>query len=303
MTRSKTTTAVLATKLEPSSKIVLPAEPEPWRLTLRHLTSDDDYARCEALQQATWGEGFPELASTTMMKISQKVGGLAAGAFDPDGVLRGLIFGITGQRGGEPAHWSHITAVEGSLQGLGLGRHLKAFQRRFLLELGVEKAFWTYDPLVARNAHLNINRLGAEPVEYHEDFYGDGGTNALHRGLGTDRFIVEWRLEAPQVERALSAGSAASTAPSVLSPVVNASETGDPLDTRPPELLDVPEVWIEVPLDIQTTKQETPELAVRWRRASRWAFQSYMAGEYRVTGFRRQGHRGFYLLQRSSRPS
>lgn len=277
------------------NQVELRTDDSTLRLTLRHLRSDDDYTRCEALQRATWGQEFPQIASATMMKISQKVGGLSAGAFDGDGNLRGLIFGITGLRGGEPGHWSHITAVDAALRGLGLGRHLKAFQRCFLLDTGVEKVYWTYDPLEARNAHLNINRLGAEPVEYHEDFYGDGADNALHRGLGTDRFIVEWRLASPEVEEALREGHRAPEPSSA--PVINASPDGKPRTETPDSMPDLPEIRIEVPLDVQTVRDTEPELAIRWRQASRWAFQTYMGRGYRVRAFQRQDGRGFYLLR------
>lgn len=286
----------------PASTVSAPTEVElstgdgPRRLTLRHLRSDDDYARCEDLQRATWGQDFPQIASATMMKISQKVGGLSGGAFDDAGNLLGLIFGISGMRNGEPAHWSHITAVAPSLRGLGLGRHLKAFQRRFLLEIGVEKVYWTYDPLESRNAHLNLNRLGAEPVEYHEDFYGDGADNALHRGLGTDRFIVEWRLASPEVEEALHHGPRARESPTA--PLVNADDEGTPRITAPDSPPDAAEIRIEVPLDVQTVKDARPELAIAWRRATRWAFQGYMSRGYRVQAFQRQAGRGFYLLRR-----
>ena len=278
------------------TEIVLSTSDGPRRLTLRHLRSDDDYTRCEDLQRATWGQDFPQIASATMMKISQKVGGLSGGAFDDAGNLLGLIFGISGMRNGEPAHWSHITAVAPSLRGLGLGRHLKAFQRRFLLEIGVEKVYWTYDPLEARNAHLNLNRLGAEPIEYHEDFYGDCADNALHRGLGTDRFIVEWRLASAEVERALRGAPPAQESPATL--LVNADDEGAPRTDAPDSAPDAPEIRIEVPLDVQTVKDEEPGLAVSWRRATRWAFQEYMGRAYRVQAFQRTGGRGFYLLRR-----
>ncbi|HWZ57452.1 MAG TPA: hypothetical protein VNW46_00650, partial [Gemmatimonadaceae bacterium] len=53
-----------------------------------------------------------------------------------------------------------------------------------------------YDPLVARNAHFNINRLGAEIVEYVTDMYGTTGST-LHGDVATDRFVVRWRLTEP----------------------------------------------------------------------------------------------------------
>jgi predicted GNAT superfamily acetyltransferase len=65
-----------------------------------------------------------------------------------------------------------MLAVQPAAQGQGLGRRLKAYQRSCLLALGIEVACWTYDPLVAANAHLNLNRLGARATQYLPDLYG-----------------------------------------------------------------------------------------------------------------------------------
>ena len=231
-----------------------------------------------------------------MMKISQKVGGVAAGAFGPDGRLYGLIFGLTGLRDGHTTHWSHIMAVESGLRGRGLGRYLKAFQRALLLELGVRTMIWTYDPLVARNAHLNLQRLGAEPVEYHPNFYGDGGQNELHRGIGTDRFIVEWRLDGAKVEQRLRGEEDPGTeAFRSLSPV-NSQPSGVPRRDEFP-LPEAPRVLIEIPLDVQEVKERDGDEAMAWRLSTRRAFQHYFARGYRVRSFLRGQMAGSYALE------
>src|SRR6201999_2681869 len=104
-------------------------------------------------------------------------------------------FGLTGVRGGRLVHWSHMLAVAPGARDLGLGTRLKLFQRDLLRELGVLSVLWTYDPLEARNAHLNLNRLGAEVVEYVEDMYAGEMGSDLAEGIGTDRFIVDWRID------------------------------------------------------------------------------------------------------------
>jgi predicted GNAT superfamily acetyltransferase len=275
---------------------------EPLRLTLRELASADDYARCEALQRATWGQGFVEIASAATMMISQKVGGLSAGAFDGGGELVGCLFGISGVRRDRTgrtrrAHWSHIMAVRDGARGLGIGRHLKVFQRDFLLGLDIPVAYWSYDPLVSRNAHLNLDRLGAEPIEYARDLYGPGDDNELHRGIGTDRFIVEWRLRDPRVEQALR--DELTQPPSWRqAPIVNADGAGRPLDGDF-DLPDAGVVRVEIPADVQAVKRDQPSTAVLWRHATRRAFQGYMARGYRVRGLVREGGRSFYALERN----
>ena len=269
---------------------------ETRRVTLRELVSDDDYARSEVLQQATWGEGFAELVTGPMMMITQKVGGLAAGAFDEHGELLACIYGITGLRGGRAAHWSHIMAVREGDRSSGIGRHLKIFQREFLLALGVEFAYWSFDPLVSRNAHLNLNRLGAEPAEYARDLYGSGDQNELHRGIGTDRFIVEWRLRDPRVEDAIGGSS---TAPTHWNdaPIVNSDAAGQP-SSDDFELPDEDVLRVEIPADIQPIKDHDPGTAVRWRRCTRRAFESALGSGYRILGLTRRDGRSFYALER-----
>ncbi len=182
-------------------------------LTFRQLTSEADYAACIELQRVTWGRDFSDAVPMSILKITQKAGGIAAGAFAPDGRLLGFVYGITGIKAGAKAgsppkifHWSHMLAVAPEARDLGLGTRLKLYQRELLLDLGVERVEWTYDPLEARNAHLNFNHLGAVPELYVRDMYeGELGSD-LAKGIGTDRFIVAWLIASERVARRLAEG-------------------------------------------------------------------------------------------------
>ncbi len=267
-------------------------------MTLREFHSFDDYEQCKALQRDTWGQEFTECVPSSILMISQKAGGIAAGAFDGSGQLIGFVFGLTGIRDGQPAHWSHMLAVRAEAQGSGLGRRLKEYQRQLLLSRGVEVAYWTYDPLEARNANLNVNRLGALPVEYVPEMYGDDTGSDLHSGLGTDRFVVRWDFNHPRVEQSL-AGSRASPRPEFSKvAVVNTNSEGEPLPagtTLPTHA----SVRIEIPGDIQRVKSVSLESANAWRRTTRTAFLWYLEKGYQVQGFHLdKGNRGFYLLER-----
>src|SRR5581483_6808097 len=138
--------------------------------------------------------GFSERVPAALLKVAQRIGGIAAGAFAPDGRIVGFVFGLTGIENGEIVHWSDMLAVHADFRDHGIGRHLKEFQRATLAPLGVTRIYWTFDPLVARNAHLNLNRLGARVVEYVPDMYGAETSSSLHRGVGTDRFVVAWSI-------------------------------------------------------------------------------------------------------------
>ena len=97
--------------------------------------------------------------------VSQRVGGVAGGAFDTNDRVVGSVFGISGVADGVLAHWSHMLAVRTEARRTGLGRRLKLYQRTQLLERGIRVASWSYDPLMAANAKFNLNALGACPTE------------------------------------------------------------------------------------------------------------------------------------------
>ncbi|NIM51668.1 MAG: GNAT family N-acetyltransferase [Gemmatimonadales bacterium] len=266
----------------------------PEELTLRDLTTHEDYDQCVALQEATWGEGFQERVPPGMLMVAQKVGGLAVGAFDRDGALVAFVYGLTGIKDGRLTHWSHMLAVRDDLRGRGIGQHLKLHQRDRLRELGVDRILWTFDPLVARNAHLNLNRLGARVIEYVEDVYVEDPRSRPDRLIGTDRVIVEWDIAGTPHERA-GPPPASTEAPIVSS--------GDP-HAPPLELPAAPRVWVEVPENIHRLQQEKPNEAVAWRATTRRAFRHYLGLGYAVVGFARRPdtQRCFYTVHTAGRP-
>jgi predicted GNAT superfamily acetyltransferase len=232
--------------------------------------------------------------------ITQKIGGVAAGAFDSSDRLVGIVVGFSGIRDGRLVHWSDMLAVRSDSSGIGIGRKLKEYQRAILLETGIETAFWTFDPLVARNAHFNFNRLGARPAEYVIDMYGADTGSVLHSGLGTDRFIMQWNLNDPLVEATLS-GELEQQESEHVNQAVNTRMVGDSSQPIEGDLPDATVVGIEIPGDIHQVKLEAPELAMAWRTSTRRAFKWYMEKRYYVAGFRldKQSKRGFYSLARN----
>jgi predicted GNAT superfamily acetyltransferase len=217
------------------------------------------------LQELVWGKG-DETIPSIMLLVSQQVGAVAAGAFDQTGRLLGCVYGLTGLRHGRLAHWSHMLAVRPGARNLGIGRLLKRYQRARVLAQGVTTMYWTFDPLVARNAHFNLNRLGASVEEYVVDMYGSGRSSPVDRAIGTDRFIVRWDLKVARRRR------------------------------RGP----LPAVRIEIPRDIHRLRDRDPAGAAGWRRATRRAFLSSMRRGLRVTGFESNAADGrcYYLLTR-----
>src|SRR4051812_38795793 len=80
-------------------------------LDIRHVRTHDEFEQCVELQAKTWGADFRETMPATILKITQRLGGVTAGAFAPDGALLGFVFGITGIEQGAVVHWSDMLAV------------------------------------------------------------------------------------------------------------------------------------------------------------------------------------------------
>lgn len=267
----------------------------PDGIVFRRIATQEEYDACVRMQYDVWGAGFTEVVPATILRVAQHIGGVTAGAFDATGHLLGFVFGMTGVQDGCLVHWSDLLAVQQEAHDRGLGRRLKLYQRELLLPLGVRTMYWTYDPLVARNAHLNIVRLGARPVEYVTDMYGPRTHSALHSALGTDRFVVAWDLgtEPDGSGHVTGAGDMRSAAP-----IVNQPQHGTPGIPVIGELPDVPSVRVEVPSDIQQVIATDTDAARKWRETTRRALTWYMARGYRVTAFShtRPDDRCYYTL-------
>jgi chorismate synthase len=218
----------------------------------------------------------------SLIHVTQKAGGIAAGAFREDGELVGFVYGMAALRNGGLTHWSHMLGVAQSHRGQGIGKRLKYFQRDCLLDRGVSEMRWTFDPLVAGNASFNLNVLRVRIDEYVRDMYGGTGSD-LH-SFGTDRLVAHWRLH--------------SQAPS------RDGKGTDPVDWKSTAMLnsnvcpaerlsllfrdEAPEaVRIPVPRDIFAVIQRDPSTGMEWRHATRTAFLAAWERGYRIVGFSR----------------
>lgn len=261
---------------------------------LRHLSSLDDLAGCVRLQRTTWGERFRDVVPASLLQVSQKVGGLLAGAFEDERML-GFVYSLAGRYGGEAVHWSHMLAVHPDARGRGLGRRLKLFQRTELLAAGTKVVYWTFDPLVARNAHLNLNRLGASVVDYVENMYGDETGSPLHAGGETDRLIVRWDLDSQRARWAVQSDAGATGARPLEEDEIVRPEIG----LRALELPEGDEVFVEIPPD-HTSLADTGPDPEAWRQSVRRALTTYLRRGYAVQSLRREQSRNrcFYFLRR-----
>ena len=180
-------------------------------------------------------------------------------------------------RDGALVHWSDILAVREEAQGRRLGEAMKRYQRERCRSIGVERMIWTFDPFVARNAHLNLNVLGASVDEFVPDMYGSDTGSRLHGSLGTDRFVAGWPIATDPIpmrdDPALIAAH----------PVAGGPAGTGPQPTEPlPDALDV---LVRIPNDYSALLAGDIEIARAWRASARRAFLHYLHGGYRITAF------------------
>ena len=255
-------------------------------MELRELESVAELKDCEQVQLLVWGEPVPEV-NAALFRATLHAGALVVGAFEEDELL-GFAFGFPSYVDARVGFHSHLLAVLPKARGRGLGKSLKWFQRDWCLARGISQMTWTFDPLQAKNARLNLEHLGAHIRHYHPDFYGALG-GALNGDLPTDRVVAEWPLNAPHVA-ALAAGT---VRPGAAKP----PETG--LVCGPdgePQLCEVKgeRVWLELPPHISPQKDFAH--VHRWRLALRAALRPPLERGYSASRFVAGG----YVLERTT---
>jgi predicted GNAT superfamily acetyltransferase len=170
-------------------------------ISVRKCEGIEEFQRCVALQREIWGEDDLEVEPATLFVVAEETGGQVLGAFDGERLV-GYTLALVGFRDGTMFLHSHMTGVLAEYRDRGVGRALKLFQREEALERGIRLIVWTFDPLENRNAHFNLNRLGAIARKYLPNLYGTT-TSPLHLGLPTDRLLAEWPLDSARVVAAV----------------------------------------------------------------------------------------------------
>jgi predicted GNAT superfamily acetyltransferase len=253
---------------------------------IRAITSVSELQACRQLEESVWGE--TDLLPVPLMIAVNEAGGLTAGAFS-GGMLVGYAFGFPGTielNGRSVAqHHSHILAVLPGRHGRGTGQRLKQFQAQWCLERGIEVMTWTFDPLRARNAHLNLERLGATSRSYRPDHYGSMG-DAQNSELETDRLLAVWQL------RDRPTGPRAAPDFTRLPAALARQEDGRPAE--PDLTLDSPQLLVGVPPDLDQLLLDDMPQALLWRARVRSVLQHYFSAGYTASRFLG----GHYLLTR-----
>jgi len=286
-------------------------------INYRDLKTLDEYAAVVDLEREIWGPGYDDPVPVPILAVSVLRGGILIGAFDGPSTgsgpsraesrdgdrLIGFVYSLPGIKGGKPTQWSHMLGVVDQFRNDGIGYKLKLLQRERTIAMGVELVEWTYDPMQAMNAHLNFAKLGVVVEEYEENVYG-ASSSPLHRGNPTDRFVAEWHVAAPHVERRLnrSGSMVIRTEEIAEAPRVNrlapAGEWQSCADVNVD--LSAQRVLVDIPMGFTDMLSRAPDLALAWRMATRRIFTTYFSRGYRAVDFLldRAAGKGSYVLAR-----
>lgn len=256
----------------------------PERIEIRELSSLDDLRAMTRVLDDVWGE--KQILSVELLRALTTHGAAVLGAFAGERMV-GAQMGFLGRVEGELVLHSHVTGVLPGREHTGVGFALKAAQRTWALEHGIETVTWTFDPLIARNAHFNLRKLGARCERFHRNFYGEMA-DAINAGERSDRLEVVWRLRHPR------AAASAEGRPSV----EEASEPRPLLEDRggrpvASEASGGP-FLVHVPPDYLALRERDGELAREWRGAVAEALDRAFAAGCIAVDFRRED--SSYLL-------
>jgi predicted GNAT superfamily acetyltransferase len=282
---------------------------------IRLIETPEEMTVVEELQRLVWPGSETDVVPAHMLITAVHNGGLVLGAFVGDQMV-GFIFGFPGLEttpdGPRAKHCSHMMGIHPDYRDGGLGFALKRAQWQMVRHQGLDHVTWTFDPLMSRNAYLNIARLGAVCNTYRRSEYGDM-RDGLNVGLPSDRFQVDWWINTRRVERRLGKRARPTLtleglAEAELHPLYPI-HTGPSAWPRPPEHVPPLEghlLLAEIPGDFPGLKDADFALARDWRFFSREVFETAFAAGYLVTDYifeRTDGiPHGFYILTHGETP-
>ncbi len=258
-------------------------------IKIRPITTLTDLRKCHEIQRTTWGYTDLMVFPYTQLISAAHNGGVLLGAYDgPD--LVGFLYGYLGMSGAKLYLFSQRMGVLPRYQNRGIGMKLKLAQRDQMLRKGIDLIVWTYDPLLGKNATLNIEKLGGIVRHYARDIYG-AVSNPLQMGLSTDRFLLEWELMNDRVRERIRSSDPRPWANEWmdLHNVVNfASWEGDLPRPMASDLeMEDDVLLIQIPPDLNEIKKVDLSIARGWRESTRDIFETYFRRGYVVTGFAR----------------
>ena len=201
----------------------------------------------------TWAITSGAEITPNLLQAMVHSGSYLSGAFI-DNKIVGAAFAFPATNDGLHLH-SHMTAVVPDFRDKGVGYALKIDQWNWAKKKNYSHLSWTFDPLVRRNAKLNIAKLGVDISAYYPNFYG-AMPDALNAGDESDRLMVSWRTDAdsPKARE-----------------LITKPETGD--------------ILIEIPEDIVAIRSKNQNESMKWRRQVREQFMAAFEKNGKIIGF------------------
>lgn len=255
-------------------------------LSVEVADEPDSLAAARAIFDQVWpGEGTQ--VTSNLLRALVHAGAYCSVVIDDEGDrVVGAALGFPARDaalpGGVYLH-SHMAAVVEGMRDRGIGSAIKQHQRAWAIAQGIPVVSWTFDPLVRRNAHLNVNRLGVEVRDYHPDFYGVM-TDAVNAGDRTDRLVAWWVVDS---ERALAAARGDLAIPDhegllrASRDLIRIDTDGSPRLTASPAPGET--VLVSLPDDVVSLRRVDPDLGLQWRLAVRAALTSAFDAGLRVS--------------------
>lgn len=244
--------------------------------SIRECTTVAEFDRCVSLQREAFGLPDLEISPRRHLIVSRQAGGWTLGAFVADRMV-GFVHHLAAVRpNNEIFGYSHMMAVAKDFQNQGVGALLKWAQRERALAEGRDFIKWTWDPMQARNAHFNLNRLGVTVETFADNFYGMdynadlAQTGGERPGLQSDRLFANWYLNSARVA-ALAAGKSL------------------PITTKPVGSITIPAEWTAL-------VREDTELARAEQSRVRAEFTKAFAEHLVCAAFERGTDQSRYLL-------
>lgn len=186
-------------------------------IKIRECTTVAEFDACITLQKEAFGLPDLELSPRRHLIVSRQAGGWTLGAFTENRMV-GFVHHLAAVSGNEIFGYSHMMGVAVDFQNKGVGAKLKWAQRERAMAEGREFIKWTWEPMRARNAHFNLNRLGVVVEGYCENFYGtDYGSDYAAKmreapGIDSDRLFASWYLRSDRVMKQAEGRDGALTA-------------------------------------------------------------------------------------------
>ena len=238
-------------------------------VTIRECISVEDFQQCLDLERAVWKDDDIGIMPIRLYMISKACNAPTIGAFDLSGRLVGFVHTMIALMNGRVVYHSHLAAVLEDLRHKDIGFRMKLAQRQHAINAGVPLIMWTFDPLQSRNAHLNINKLGAVIRRYENNYYSEGLSNVFDTGVPSDRVFAEWWVSSPHVQSVLAGNK-----PSVEGQVKT----------------------VLIPEDINKVRSSSVDEHRKWRLRVREEFKNALGNGLIVRGFERADGTSRYLL-------